>query len=297
MLPGAADASDLHAFEREREAAGGASHGQQQALGEGLPDEASVAGAERPPDRHLADAPFSASQQEARHVGARDEQKESHRHRQQHQPRANGAEDLVVERNRKRLETHRLRVRAFPRAGTRDRAQLLVCLRERRARGEPRHGVEAMVAALRAGRIDRERRPQLGRLGEVFSVIGRQLKAFRHDADDGELAPVDTNTPVQDGGVAAEPPLPERMAQHDDGIASLDFLVGRERAAEQQSRAERGEHSRRDLRRADALGLEVGAGQVGLRRPPGAHVAKRFRAAVVEQLGFRHPRLVPSSPT
>ena len=42
MLPGAADASTFTAFEREREAAGGASHGQQQALGEGLPDEASV---------------------------------------------------------------------------------------------------------------------------------------------------------------------------------------------------------------------------------------------------------------
>jgi hypothetical protein len=205
-------------------------------------------------------------------------------------------ENLVVERHGERLEAHRVRVRAFPRARTGDRQQFLVRVRERRAGCETRHRVPAVAPARRARRVHRQGRPQLSRLGKILAVIGWQLEPGRHDADDGEIAPVHADRPVQHAGIAAVPPLPECVAEHDNLVAALDLLVGREGAAVQGSRAERGEDVRRHARGANALRLSVDTREVRLGRAPGAYVAERPGAAVVQQLGFRNPGLVPPRP-
>ena len=45
------------------------------------------------------------------------------------------------------------------------------------------------------------------------------------------FAPVHADPPVQHERVAAEPALPQPVAQDRDGIAALDLFVRRERAA------------------------------------------------------------------
>ena len=128
----------------------------------------------------------------------------------------------------------------------------------------PRSGLDGLT---------RERHPELGGLGEVLPEIGGQPEALRHDPDDGEIAPVDADPPVQHERVAAEPALPQPVAQDRDRIAALDLFVRRERAAVQWPCAEGGEDIGRDPCRADPLGLGIRTRQVGLSRAPGPGVA------------------------
>ena len=65
---------------REQHAGGAAEEGQEQALGEKLPDQPAARGAERAPDGDLPFARHSAGEQQAGHVRAADEQDEPDRH-------------------------------------------------------------------------------------------------------------------------------------------------------------------------------------------------------------------------
>ena len=70
---------ELHAPAREEQAEGAAEKRQKQVLRHELPQDPRPRGAERRPDRELPDPGGPAREQQARHVGARDEQNERHR--------------------------------------------------------------------------------------------------------------------------------------------------------------------------------------------------------------------------
>src|SRR5205085_9825765 len=57
--------------------------------------------------------------------------------------------------------------------------------------------------------------------------------------------------------VAAEPPLPERVADDDGAVRADDVLPVRERAPERRRGAERGEEAARHVRRREVLRLRA----------------------------------------
>ena len=50
-----------------------------------------------------------------------------------------------------------------------------------------------------------------------FVIAAGIVEFGRHDADDFSVAAVQADLVIQDTGIAAETPLPERVAQHGDG--------------------------------------------------------------------------------
>ena len=91
--------------------------------------------------------------------------------------------------------------------------ELRGCLRGGHAGRELRGRVVAMIAALVRIDFEHERRPELGGLGEVLAEVGRQLEAFRHDADDLVAGAVDLHRATEHALIAAEPSLPEAVAE------------------------------------------------------------------------------------
>ncbi len=83
----------------------------------------------------------------------------------------------------------------------------------------------------------------------------------RHDANDGPGAAIELHVASDDGGVRAEAPLPQAVAQDDDGVALRHFVLFRKEGS-----PEGGAHSQQvevrlgDHLRADALGF-IDAGE------------------------------------
>ena len=100
-----------------------------------------------------------------------------------------------------------------------EREELRGCLRGGHARRELRGGVVAVIAALVRIDFEHQRRPELGGLGEVLAEVGRQLEAFRHDADDLVARAVDLHRATEDALIAAEPSLPETVTEDHDARA------------------------------------------------------------------------------
>ena len=133
---------------------------------------------------HLALPRLRAREQQVGDVGAGDEQQEADRTEEQPDRAADGADDLVGEREHDRVELHLNRIEPFARHGAGDPAQLVGGLPHRRAWLQSAGGVEAVAAVIGSGRIHLQRRPQLGRLG--IAKVRRQNEARRHDAHDFE---------------------------------------------------------------------------------------------------------------
>ena len=90
---------NLHRPPREDDRQDRAGDGEQQALGEELPNQAPAAGAERGPDRHLALARARAREQQVRDVGAGNQQHDADRAEQHQHPRPRaGGNEVIVER-------------------------------------------------------------------------------------------------------------------------------------------------------------------------------------------------------
>ena len=186
-------------------------------------------------------------------------------------------------------------IEALASARADDGGELSVGLIDRCAGREPCRCVEAMVAARGHGVIDRERRPQPGGLGKVFGVIGRELEAGRHDADHHHRDAVDADRVIQDAGIAGEAPLPELVAEDRNRRTAFVLFIRGEAAAERRLHAKRGEQVRRHLGGADALRGAI-TGQAHLPGTPGTSISQRPCRPEVQQLRFRHPRLVPADP-
>ena len=84
-------------------------------------------------------------------------------------------------------------------------------------------------------------------IGHPQLVALREADAHGHHADDGERAAVQDDALAHDGGIAAETPLEEPVAQEDHGLVPevLSFLLA-EVAAQRGMEAEQGEEVGRD---------------------------------------------------
>ena len=176
------------------------------------------------------------------------------------------------------------------RAALGERVDALLRERRRHAGLQPAEG--ALQHERAADRLRRKRRREpAGRRPHLDVGRGaapRMAERLRRDADDRIHVVVDADPLAEDVRIAAEAPLPQRVA--DDGdLGDAGLRVGRaEHAADLGADAEHREVVRVDERRLDALGL-VGLGQVRADRPDAGDVVEEIRAPQVEQLGNRQP--------
>ena len=142
-------------------------------------------------------------------------------------------------------------LRILPSEIGRDGAHLCARLRERDAWAEPGNASITKIRAI-AELLRRvvQRFPQ-------FVVAAEVVEFRRHDADDFSVVAVQADFAIEDTGIAAETPLPERVAQHDDGDGAvrIELLSFREGAADQWPNAERVKQAGSRAGAADALWL------------------------------------------
>ena len=117
---------------------------------------------------------------------------------------------------------------------------------EARQHGE---AAAAAVGEILRGAVHHERNPGFGLVGDAAEPGG-------HDADDGPGAAVELYGAADDRGVGAESPLPQTVAEDDDGVALRHFILFRaEGAAEGRAHSQQVEVGLRDVLGGDALGL------------------------------------------
>src|SRR5437868_4980850 len=75
-------------------------------------------------------------------------------------------------------------------------------------------GVAEILAVAELDRRVIERRPE-------FVLTAGVVEIGRHDANDLGIAAVETDLAVEDGGIAAKSPLPQRVAEYGDGGGTL----------------------------------------------------------------------------
>ena len=94
-----------------------------------------------------------------------------------------------------------------------------------------------------------------------FGLVGDAAEPGGHDADDGPGAAIELHGASDDGGVGAEAPLPQTVAEDDDGVALRHFVLFRaEGSAEGRAHSQQVEVGLGDELRGDALGL-IDAGE------------------------------------
>ena len=88
-----------------------------------------------------------------------------------------------------------------------------------------------------------------------FVIAAGIVEFGRHDADDFSVAAVQADLAIQDTGIAAETPLPQRVAQHRDGGSALriELLRFREGATDERRDAESRKQAGSGACAADAL--------------------------------------------
>src|SRR4051812_14107578 len=96
--------------------------------------------------------------------------------------------------------------------------------------------------------LERERRP-------AFVAVLPEVEVRRHYADDFVWFAVGADDSSNDGGIAAELALPERVAQDHDAIQSALVFAGTEVAADLRCHAEHPEEIGGDAERDDQLGF------------------------------------------
>ena len=88
--------------------------------------------------------------------------------------------------------------------------------------------------------------------------VAQDLELLRDDADHGPQRAIQLDLTADDGRIAIEPRLPERLAQHDH-VGALLVVRGKKRAARDRMDAEHVENARRDPLPGDGFGVAVGA--------------------------------------
>ena len=104
-------------------------------------------------------------------------------------------------------------------------------------------------------RLRRERRLVLERSPDVGVRRRNVLERRRHDADDEIRIVVERDASTDDGGIAAESAVPERVAQDHDSRSAVAIVGCREVAAANGSNAERTEVVRADGLSAQPFGF------------------------------------------
>ena len=238
-------------------------------FGDELTQQPRPPGAERRSNGDFTLPRLRSRDEEVRHVGARDEEHEGDRRHQSEERGAQQSEQLHVERAHVDRAL-RIRGRVGLLQAARDRIELGLRARKRDAGFQPREHDEAARAAL--GEIVRaaahhERHPG-------FGLIGQPLESRRHDAHDRERPRAEAKLASDDLRIAAEPPLPQTVAQHGDGNLLRDgVFIGPKRPPTLRVDAEQREVRRRHIFDGDAFGL-VARRENRASRP---HTARRYR--------------------
>jgi hypothetical protein len=266
----------------ERDAERTAGDGEQSALDHELTHQPGAAGAERRPQRKIVLAPRNACEQQAGHVGARDQQDQADGAHQdaEHRPHATG--QLVAQRHERHRRGLVLGGELAAQLGM-DRIDVGARRVERRAGLEPPDGLQMLAAAAAIGDrpVVADERPHLGALIEAFG--DERLEGWRHHADDREWPIVHRDHPSDGGRIGAEPAAPEAVAQDGGLPAGGRVFGGGEVAPDRRRDAEHPEEVPRHAHPADPFRLAVGH----QRRTPRAderHVVERVAAvAPVEE--------------
>ena len=222
--------------------------GEKNAFGEQLADDTCTACAQCRANRELAPTACGAHQQEVCHVGAGDEQDQPDRPEQHKQRRAHVADDGVAQR---------LNCKAALLVGLRECAQelrigkfhLRVGLRQRYAGFEHCGDLEE-VSLVGTVRLKLEGQPDLG-----FG-IGRKFAA--KNAHDRVPLIAERQGLADDIRIAAEPALPQRVAQHHNFAAVLGVFLRSEGAAQHHGCAKDAEIALGDVNAVDQLGALAG---------------------------------------
>jgi hypothetical protein len=238
----------------------GGQRGQDQALAEQLARDAPAGRAHGEAYRHLAPPPVGAGQQQARDVGAGDEQQEPHGRREQRHRGAVGTDHVVLDRHREAPERHLARVVVRTLAAQLDRrgGELLLEPRQRGARREAsRRGVAVAAGLVQLFRIRGAGQPDAGGVGGVLGEVRRQREARGHHAHDLVGNAVDGDAAAEHAGVPAVAPLPQLVGQDHELQPVRHVLLGPEHSTEQGPHAQDLEGVPRDPSRRHAHGLPV----------------------------------------
>ena len=205
--PGLSATNDRTGGRCECDAHRGASHRQDERLGQQLADDAAAAGADGGAHRDLAGAHAAAGEQQVGDVAARDEEHERHRAEQDEQPLTVVADDFRVKGIRD-PDPDLVVVGILLRHLLINRLQFRIRLRDRHAAREPPDsGQVVVVVAGELLRREGDRCPQ-------FRGVGGDVEGGRHHADDGVRDAVQTNLPAEDPGIGAETSRPQPVAEH-----------------------------------------------------------------------------------
>ena len=226
---------------------------QQQRLGEQLPRDPRVSGAERMARGELLHSSAGAHEDEIGDVGGGDEQHEQHAAPEQVQRPAHVADDIGFERHDARAVTgvddevpDRARALDVP---PRERIDLLLCLGDGGAGREPRD----LLVVLAPARVLRSLLVGEHHRGPERDVGIGERESLRHHADNGVVLAIQADVTPDRRVAARMGALPVGEAEDRDTRAAGDGFLGRERAAAVGGRLEHVEERRRDVQCGDAL--------------------------------------------
>ncbi len=259
---------------------------QDHALRDELAHQTRAAGAERGTERELAASLRAAGEEEVGDVDAGDDEQHEHgrEHRQQRGP--DFTRDVGLERrdDEPRLKRRPRNARHVGARRPRDGGEIGACRREIDAGANAPDETEVMPPF---ARVRRERRFVLERPPDARAFRRNVLERRRHDADDDVRIVVERHAAPDDRGIAAESPVPERVAQDDDSRPAVAIVGRREVAAANGSNAERAE-----VVGADGLSAQpLGFGATLERRRPRLERRERVERMIPQQnLAIRSER-------
>jgi hypothetical protein len=232
-----------HARPCERDAQHAADKRQRQRFGQQLPDDLSPRSAKRRADRQLALAGERAREQEIADVRARDQEHERHRGREHDDRRPHIADHLFVERNdrERQAAVRRIDVGMIAPQARGDRVHLRLRGVDRHAALEAPDDVVVLARASRGRRRrQRERQEDLAVLcnSKCGQHLPRQAEGRGKHARDLIRLAVQDQRLSHRARVAAEPPLPESVAQDRRARPPRGIVFGHEQLAVQRLRAE-----------------------------------------------------------
>ena len=290
------------ALPRQEHAEHGARPGEHGALDQHLRDDAAAAAADRRPHRDLASTLGRPDQQQVRDVGARDQQHEPDGAKEGEQGGPRVVHDVTVQSVHSDLQVLRLVERvdlAEPRG---NRVHLLLRLFQRDAVTQPRDHRQPGRVPREVGDVARQHAPgiDVGRHRRVRRQVDPERR--RQDAHHDRTPAIHLDRAADHVPIAAEPPLPQPVAQHhlarwQVGIGvrehlgiDRDRVVASEGPTDERPDAEQLEQVPRRVAVDDALGLAVAGQRAGDGRRPGEALEPRGLGLVVPEIGSRDER-------
>jgi hypothetical protein len=249
-----------------------AEDGQQQALRRELPRDPPGSGPERLADRDLLPPLARPGQQQVAHVDAGDQEHEPDAGEEGEQGRARAAHGVFVQGPDLELQAVPLELSELRAEPPGDRPRLPPGRVDRDAAPQPAE--DAQVVEVAGGGVDplRERHPRVDVFGHARVGGEHEAEPRRHHAHHRRRSALEPDRLPDGGGVAAEAPLPQAVAQ-EDRAAVAPPLPGKERPAQGRSGAEDAEEVARVEAHLELLGLAA-AGQGAAAHPDPGEAGK-----------------------